>query len=277
MATTSTVLNARVHAESQNITNHFPPLPQFQPENDGADLTKSVNDLAKFAAATQAFKDSYDELQKHLDFIKQGIDEKSNELIASLPISATAGNIIGVSVQQAIGSGVSVQTVTKNDGKPFDSAIFPKSENANEKSNELTVSLPVSTTAGNNIGVSVKQAIGNDIAIQTALDSATIPKSENVNEIEKESENEIVSLCKKMSSRGLRKYMLNHLSYADVALREQLSEALKSAPKPGKLVFESIGKFFVQGSKAYNKNLQIIALDRLQCSFWSAIWCLVVL
>ncbi|CAL0327724.1 unnamed protein product [Lupinus luteus] len=215
MATTSTVLNARVIAEPQDITNYFSPPPQFPPENDCADLTKSVNDLAKFAAATQAFKDRYDELQKHLDFIKQAIDEKTNGLTASPPVSATAGNSIGDSVQQAIGNGVSVQ-----------------------------------------------QAVGNGVAIQTALDSATITKSENVKEIEieKVGENEIVTLCKKMSSRGLRKYILNHLSDADVALREQLCEALKIAPKPAKLVYESIGKFFLQGSKAYNINSPIIAL-----------------
>jgi len=77
-----------------------------------------------------------------------------------------------------------------------------------------------------------------------------------VKEEEKE-EDELLSLCKTMNSRGLRKYVLSRLS-EPASLREQVPVALKSSPKPSKLVFECIGRFFLQGSKAYTKDSPMI-------------------
>lgn len=60
-----------------------------------------------------------------------------------------------------------------------------------------------------------------------------------------------------MRSRGLRKYIISHLS--DVAkLREEVPAALKGAPKPAKLVLECIGRFFLQGSKAFGKATHMV-------------------
>ncbi|KAK7350754.1 hypothetical protein VNO77_09680 [Canavalia gladiata] len=70
-------------------------------------------------------------------------------------------------------------------------------------------------------------------------------------------ENELISLCQTMCSRGLRKYVLSHLSET-TSLQEQVPVALKSAPRPSKLVFECIGRFFLQGSKAYTKDSPMI-------------------
>lgn len=70
-------------------------------------------------------------------------------------------------------------------------------------------------------------------------------------------ENELVSLCQTMCSRGLRRYILSHLAEVKM-LGEQVPEALKSAPKPSKLVFECIGRFFLQGSKAYTKDSPMV-------------------
>jgi len=81
-------------------------------------------------------------------------------------------------------------------------------------------------------------------------------EKEKVKEEEKE-EDELLSLCKTMNSRGLRKYVLSRLSET-ASLREQVPVALKSAPKPSKLVFECIGRFFLQGSKAYTKDSPMI-------------------
>ncbi|CAJ1974733.1 unnamed protein product [Sphenostylis stenocarpa] len=74
---------------------------------------------------------------------------------------------------------------------------------------------------------------------------------------EEKEEDELLSLCKTMNSRGLRKYVLSRLSET-ASLREQVPVALKSAPKPSKLVFECIGRFFLQGSKAYTKDSPMI-------------------
>ncbi|KOM40713.1 hypothetical protein LR48_Vigan04g091100 [Vigna angularis] len=81
-------------------------------------------------------------------------------------------------------------------------------------------------------------------------------EKEKVKEEEKE-EDELLSLCKTMNSRGLRKYVLSRLSET-ASLREQVPVALKSSPKPSKLVFECIGRFFLQGSKAYTKDSPMI-------------------
>ncbi|XP_047150026.1 protein FRIGIDA [Vigna umbellata] len=81
-------------------------------------------------------------------------------------------------------------------------------------------------------------------------------EKEKVKEEDKE-EDELLSLCKTMNSRGLRKYVLSRLSETP-SLREQVPVALKSSPKPSKLVFECIGRFFLQGSKAYTKDSPMI-------------------
>lgn len=72
-----------------------------------------------------------------------------------------------------------------------------------------------------------------------------------------EEENELVSLCKTMCSRDLRRFILSHLSET-TSLKKQVPVALKSAPNPSKLVFECIGRFFLQGSKAYAKDSPMI-------------------
>ncbi|XP_043707236.1 protein FRIGIDA-like isoform X1 [Telopea speciosissima] len=68
---------------------------------------------------------------------------------------------------------------------------------------------------------------------------------------------ELESLCETMGSRGLRKYIANCLS--DVAkLREEAPAALKRAPNPAKLVLDCIGRFYLQGSKAFTRDSPMI-------------------
>ncbi|XP_043725435.1 protein FRIGIDA-like isoform X2 [Telopea speciosissima] len=71
------------------------------------------------------------------------------------------------------------------------------------------------------------------------------------------SRSELEWLCETMGSRGLRKYMASHLS--DTAkLREEAPVALKRAPNPAKLVLDCIGRFYLQGSKAYTKDSPMV-------------------
>ncbi|KAL8456896.1 hypothetical protein ACS0TY_034941 [Phlomoides rotata] len=70
-------------------------------------------------------------------------------------------------------------------------------------------------------------------------------------------EPEFVDLCKTMCSRGVRKYLATHLSNTPM-LREQVPKALAEAPNPPKLVLECLGKFFLQGSKAFSRNSPMI-------------------
>lgn len=74
---------------------------------------------------------------------------------------------------------------------------------------------------------------------------------------ESSSLSELEHLCVTMCSRGLRKYIISHLSDLD-SLRRELPLALKSAPKPAKLVFDCIGRFYLQGRKAYSKDSPMV-------------------
>ncbi|KAL3631766.1 hypothetical protein CASFOL_024750 [Castilleja foliolosa] len=60
-------------------------------------------------------------------------------------------------------------------------------------------------------------------------------------------DSELESLCKTMSNRGIRRYLQTHLSNLP-QLRQEVSKALKLAPNPPRLVFESLGKFYFQRS-----------------------------
>ncbi|KAK6147944.1 hypothetical protein DH2020_018856 [Rehmannia glutinosa] len=68
---------------------------------------------------------------------------------------------------------------------------------------------------------------------------------------------ELEGLCKTMCSRDIRKYLATHLSNLS-QLREEVPKALKLAPNPPKLVLECLGKFFLQGSKAFTRNSPMI-------------------
>ncbi|MED6222899.1 hypothetical protein PIB30_068881 [Stylosanthes scabra] len=65
-------------------------------------------------------------------------------------------------------------------------------------------------------------------------------------------EDEVLSLCQTMCGRGLRRYVISHLSEPNL-LREKVPAAIRNSPKPAKIVLECIGRFFLQGSKAYTK------------------------
>nr|DAD34007.1 TPA_asm: hypothetical protein HUJ06_004647 [Nelumbo nucifera] len=72
----------------------------------------------------------------------------------------------------------------------------------------------------------------------------------------KNSGSELESLCS-TGNRGLRKYIASHL--ADIAkLREEAPAALKRAANPAKLVLDCIGRFYLQGSKAYTKDSPMV-------------------
>lgn len=71
------------------------------------------------------------------------------------------------------------------------------------------------------------------------------------------SKSELEGLCKAMCSRGVRRYLASHLSDIPM-LREEVPKAFMQAINPSKLVLESLGKFFLQGSRAFTKNSPMI-------------------
>ncbi|KAL6559730.1 hypothetical protein OROGR_004847 [Orobanche gracilis] len=68
---------------------------------------------------------------------------------------------------------------------------------------------------------------------------------------------ELEGFCKTMCSRSIRRYLQTHLSNLS-KMREEVPKALNLAPKPPQLVLESLGKFYLQGSKAYTRNSPMI-------------------
>lgn len=73
----------------------------------------------------------------------------------------------------------------------------------------------------------------------------------------KSTRSELESLCERMDGRGLRKYMTTHL--ADInGLIEEVPKALKLSRNPARLVLDCLGKFYLQGSRAYVKGSPVI-------------------
>ncbi|CAI9113795.1 OLC1v1014475C1 [Oldenlandia corymbosa var. corymbosa] len=91
----------------------------------------------------------------------------------------------------------------------------------------------------------------------SAPPSIPITENENEKETSKPQQSELEFLCLTMSSRGLRRYMLTNLGEAN-KLREEVPKALKVSSNPAKLILESVGRFYLQGSKAYTKDSPMI-------------------
>ncbi|KAF8110400.1 hypothetical protein N665_0084s0010 [Sinapis alba] len=68
---------------------------------------------------------------------------------------------------------------------------------------------------------------------------------------------EVEQLCELMCSKGLRRYMYSNISDR-AKLIEELPAALKLAKEPAKFVLECIGKFYLQGRKAYASDSHMI-------------------
>ncbi|XP_041992769.1 protein FRIGIDA-like isoform X2 [Salvia splendens] len=89
------------------------------------------------------------------------------------------------------------------------------------------------------------------------------PEAQAITTVEKQqddkipSKSELEGFCKAMCSRGVRKYLVSHLSNLPM-LQNQVPKALILAPNPWKLVLECLGKFFLQGSKAFARDSPMI-------------------
>ncbi|CAN6860628.1 unnamed protein product [Brassica oleracea] len=154
---------------------------------------KSIDDLTAFAAAMDAFKRHYDDLQNHMDYIKNAIGSslKFKGIIAESPSSRSQS--------------------PRND------------------------------------------ASGETATAVAATQSPPKETSETVPEIS----DKVERLCELMCSKGLRRYMYSNISDR-AKLIEELPAALKLAKEPAKFVLECIGKFFLQGRKAYASDSHMI-------------------
>ncbi|XVF11331.1 hypothetical protein REPUB_Repub08aG0018100 [Reevesia pubescens] len=222
-----------------------PPLQQQQPpqEEEGQQgepqFLKYINDQASLSSAIDAFKCSFDELNKHLDFINQAIDSKFNEeqqqrrepqFLNSINDLASLSPAIHAFKYRFD------ELTTKHLEFIHQPRDEPQQEQEQQHPQIETQPFPKSTENT------------DSITEKTGPETASLPKSSRF---------EIQSICEMMYSKGLRKYIVTHLSNVS-KLREEVPAALKLAPKPAKLVLDCIGRFFLQGIKAYTKDSPMI-------------------
>nr|ABY51951.1 FRIGIDA [Arabidopsis lyrata subsp. lyrata]ABY51969.1 FRIGIDA [Arabidopsis lyrata subsp. lyrata]ABY51973.1 FRIGIDA [Arabidopsis lyrata subsp. lyrata]ABY51974.1 FRIGIDA [Arabidopsis lyrata subsp. lyrata]ABY51976.1 FRIGIDA [Arabidopsis lyrata subsp. lyrata] len=158
---------------------------------------KSIDELAAFSVAVEAFKRQFDDLQKHIDSIENAIDSKLKSNGADLAASS-------------------------NFHQPL---LSPPRNNV---SVETTVSLSQSSQEP----------------------AETVPETSNKTEGER--------LCELMCSKGLRKYIYANISDR-AKLMEEIPSALKLAKEPAKFVLECIGKFYLQGRRAFTKESPMVS------------------
>ncbi|XP_010482439.1 PREDICTED: protein FRIGIDA-like [Camelina sativa] len=170
--------------ETDQITIGQSKQPQF---------LKSIDDLAAFSAAVDAFKRQFDDLQKHIESIENAIDSKLKS------------------------NGVDIAA-----SSDFHQPLSPPRNNASVE--------PTLT---------VRQSFQDPVP-------AISDKSEGER------------LCESMCSKGLRKYIYGNISDR-AKLLEEIPVALKLAKEPAKFVFECIGKFYLQGRRAFSKDSPMIS------------------
>ncbi|XP_068665720.1 protein FRIGIDA-like [Aristolochia californica] len=70
---------------------------------------------------------------------------------------------------------------------------------------------------------------------------------------------ELERICETVNGKALRKYVALRLSDPG-NLRDELQAALKRSPDLGKLVISCIGRFYIQGSRAFDKQAAIVSV-----------------
>ncbi|KAL0545242.1 hypothetical protein IC582_020392 [Cucumis melo] len=182
------------------------------------------DELGSLSTAIHAFQCRFNELQDHLCFIHNAIDARSKQHMSS-------SNSLLDNHSQLLSS-LSIKSST----------LVPTAESGR---NPVYSSTHPSRSPRSNLP-------------ETRTYSGKVDGKEGVDkQTESSSLSELEHLCQTMCSRGLRKYIVSHLS--DLAnLRHEIPLALKCAPNPAKLVFDCIGRFYLQGSKAYTKDSPMI-------------------
>ncbi|ESQ43474.1 hypothetical protein EUTSA_v10012996mg [Eutrema salsugineum] len=173
----------RTEPTNKEITSGDSKHPQFM---------KSIDDLAKFSAAFDAFKRHYDDLQKHMDDIENAIESK-----------------------------------LKSNGVDDSSSHSPEHDASREIATAIVCPPPPE-------------------------EAETAPEMITSND-----KAEGQRLCESMCSKGLRKYIYANISER-AKLMEEIPAGLKLAKEPAKFVLECIGKFYLQGRKAFSHDSHMI-------------------
>lgn len=197
------------------------------------DYATSISNLRSLATALSTFQRRYDELQQHLDFIETTIHSKLPDPSIIPPyIPPTAHETPELSpverpkikIESDIPS-TAVSTIPENT-----QAIAVVSDP------KLDIKLP-------------------DSGLERKSDAKVTDCGEKGNDgVNLDStQSELLRLCSKtMCGKSLRRYIVTHMSDVN-KLREEVPKALKCAANPAKLVLECVGKFYIQGSRAFIK------------------------
>ncbi|GAU36751.1 hypothetical protein TSUD_318500 [Trifolium subterraneum] len=243
--------------ENNSSTVSDTPIP---PENDhdaGQKITKSVNELNDLSISIQAFKNRYDELQNHLNFIQQAIDTRTKELQA---LATTTTAKVATDNSNIVQSEPESKLKSKADGKGIVEEEQQQPQQQPEKEEEEDEEEPEEEEPEEE---EVEEDPEEEDPEEEEEEEPEPEPEEAVVEDKKEEkieekQDELILLCKMMNSRGLRRYIIANLSETAM-LKEKIPVALKTAPEPAKLVFEVIGRFYLQGSKAYTPNSPMTA------------------
>ncbi|CAN8253420.1 unnamed protein product [Cochlearia groenlandica] len=95
-------------------------------------------------------------------------------------------------------------------------------------------------------------------AEETAAIASQSPPKETETEFEISEKAEAQRLCEQMCSKGLRRYVSTNIIVDLSKLMKELPLALKHAKEPAKFVLECIGKFYLQGRKAFSRDSPMI-------------------
>ncbi|PKA61616.1 Protein FRIGIDA [Apostasia shenzhenica] len=77
----------------------------------------------------------------------------------------------------------------------------------------------------------------------------------------KDDRSKLQIICETMDGRELRRYVANNLSDID-RLRRDVPEAIRRSPNPGRLVLDAMGRFYLQGSAAFENSGSLVSARR---------------
>ncbi|KAI3688622.1 hypothetical protein L2E82_46329 [Cichorium intybus] len=244
----------------------------------------SINELRRLSTALSTFLCRYDELNNHLNTIKSSIDSKlQNHLVytanlnQSTPTSVRetpSAHAITV-VPEAVVSEQNPNGTANNCRRSHDNVKKPENPNSLKKPEETdsskkheqratpkkpeeiatckkpdeiaTLKQPEETATSKNEEIDTSKKL-EEIDKSGEIDSSK--KHEEIDTLKKRAVSELESLCERMCGKGIKKYVSTRISDMN-KLRKELPKALKFAKDPAKLVLDSIGRFFVQGSRGF--------------------------
>ncbi|XP_017215155.1 protein FRIGIDA [Daucus carota subsp. sativus] len=211
------------------------------------DYATSISNLRSFATALSTFQRRYDELQQHLDFIQTTIHSQIPDPSIIPPfIPPTPPSPIAINLD-------------KNPKLLSNSDVEPKIKI--EADIRVATTIPDKKQAVVEVSESKPEIKLPDSGLEHKSDDKATDCGEksDVGVIMDDTQSELLRLCSKtMCGRSLRRYIVTHISDGD-RLREEVPKALKCAANPAKLVLECVGKFYLQGSRAFNKSSLMLA------------------